>query len=223
MAASVRPSSLIATSSRQLAKLASARPTLDDVERLARGDATKRRGIGSRNVPHRLNASERTAYAIALRTGFALLDGSGHRRHKDAKGIPLLNVLRQRADSLARPLIWIERLRSGDLWHTCVDYSPVRSREVPTLQALHRRALHVVHAEAIDVAHIEAPWQLSILEPDRSGPHGQRALVAVADESVTSSPIWALPACAARFSFRKDDEMQRKECKRLAKALVHEF
>lgn len=35
------------------------RPTLDDVERLSRGQAAKKRGTGSRAVCHRLNESER--------------------------------------------------------------------------------------------------------------------------------------------------------------------
>ena len=35
------------------------RPTLDDVERISKGQAAKRRGTGSRAVPHRLNEMER--------------------------------------------------------------------------------------------------------------------------------------------------------------------
>lgn len=35
------------------------RPSLDDVERLSRGQAAKKRGTGSRGVCHRLNESER--------------------------------------------------------------------------------------------------------------------------------------------------------------------
>lgn len=37
----------------------SGRPSLDDVERLSRGQAAKKRGTGSRGVCHRLNESER--------------------------------------------------------------------------------------------------------------------------------------------------------------------
>lgn len=42
-----------------------ARPTLADVERLARGLAAARRGTGSRGVPHRLNAEEHRLYELA--------------------------------------------------------------------------------------------------------------------------------------------------------------
>lgn len=37
----------------------SGRPSLDDIERLSRGQAAKKRGTGSRGVCHRLNESER--------------------------------------------------------------------------------------------------------------------------------------------------------------------
>lgn len=40
-------------------KSGSGRPSLDDVERLSRGQAAKKRGTGSRGVCHRLNESER--------------------------------------------------------------------------------------------------------------------------------------------------------------------
>ena len=225
MATAIRPTTtLLATNhlARQFARVASIRPTLDDVERLARGDATKRRGVGSRQVPHRLNAEERSAYGIALKRGYALLDGTGHRRHKDARGTPLLNILRQRADSLARPLVWVERHRSGDLWHACVDYSPVRAPEMTTLQKLHRRTLNIVEAEAVSVANVETSWPLSELESDHStGAHGDGVVDNV--ESLNTRPIWALPACTARFGFLRDDEARRRECKRLAAALAREF
>ena len=44
---------------------ASSRPSLDDVERISKGDAAKARGTGSRRIPHRLNAEERQQYDIA--------------------------------------------------------------------------------------------------------------------------------------------------------------
>ena len=199
---------------RHFARTASIRPTLDDVERLARGDATKRRGVGSRRVPHRLNADERQSYELALRKGFALVDGTGHRRHKDAKGAPLLNILRQRADALAQPLIWVERHRSGEWWYTCVDYSPVRAVET-MLRELHERTLRVVDDEAIRFAHVESPWS--------SGPASYDADHRVVDEAITSSAIWAVPACVSRFSFLREDDVQRKECKRLAEVLSREL
>ena len=41
------------------------RPSLDDVDRLSRGEAAKRRGTGSRAVPHRLNEEEMRAFTVS--------------------------------------------------------------------------------------------------------------------------------------------------------------
>lgn len=41
------------------------RPSIDDVDRLSRGEAAKIRGTGSRDIPHRLNAEERPSYESA--------------------------------------------------------------------------------------------------------------------------------------------------------------
>ncbi len=41
------------------------RPSIDDVERLSRGEGAKRRGVGSREVPHRLNSDERVQFDLA--------------------------------------------------------------------------------------------------------------------------------------------------------------
>jgi hypothetical protein len=39
----------------------------DDVERLSRGQPSKKRGYGSRNIPHRLNDDERQEFDRAIR------------------------------------------------------------------------------------------------------------------------------------------------------------
>ena len=76
-----------------------ARPTLDDVDRLARGLRAKRRGTGSRAVAHRLNRDEMRVFERAKRDGFAAVRSARDRR---GTGSPLLNTLRQRADALAQ-------------------------------------------------------------------------------------------------------------------------
>ena len=45
------------------------RPSLDDVEKISYGQAAKKRGIGSRGVPHRLNAEERSEWDLAKKRG----------------------------------------------------------------------------------------------------------------------------------------------------------
>lgn len=47
------------------ARTCAARPDVGDVERLSRGEPAKRRGTGSREVPHRLNAAERASWETA--------------------------------------------------------------------------------------------------------------------------------------------------------------
>ncbi|CAN0161968.1 unnamed protein product, partial [Scytosiphon promiscuus] len=75
------------------------RPSLDDVERLSRGQAAKKRGTGSRGVCHRLNESERKAYDLAKKQGYVVLRGTGYR--KERKGSPLQNIFRQFCDAKA--------------------------------------------------------------------------------------------------------------------------
>lgn len=41
------------------------RPDMNDVDRLSKGGAAKRRGTGSFNIPHRLNSDERPVYEAA--------------------------------------------------------------------------------------------------------------------------------------------------------------
>ena len=40
---------------------------------------------------------------------------------------------------------------------------------------------------------------------------------------LTTRPIWALPACVARFGYVREDEAQRKACKRLATTLQYVY
>ena len=120
-------------------RVAAVRPTMRDVINLSRGEAATRRGLGSRRVPHRLNAEERKAYELAERKGFVAVIGSGMRRER--KGSPLLNILRQRADALAQPLVWVEKASRGQTQDfACIDYSPLRLPDADALSTLHSRA-----------------------------------------------------------------------------------
>ena len=76
-----------------------ARPTRDDVTRIAAGRPAKARGTGSRAVPHRLDAGERGAWEGAHRAGFLALHGSGSRRAR--KGSPAANAWRLACDARA--------------------------------------------------------------------------------------------------------------------------
>ena len=189
---------------------AAARPTLADVERLSRGEAATRRGIGSRQVPHRLNADERTAYALAVKRGFAVVTGRGMRRER--KGSPLLNTLRQRADALGLPMVWVERhdARAGvDDDAVCVDLSPVRCADVDELHEWSERCLVAARA----AGGVSALDQVS------------SRVVQNTEDELAAWPIWALQPCILRF-LGPGQDLERaagnpKACKQLAAALVN--
>jgi len=76
------------------------RPTVDDVIRISWGKPAKRKGTGSRGVPHRLNEDERRAFDTAVRKGF--LDSAGSGWRKERRDSPLLNTYRSFCDAKVR-------------------------------------------------------------------------------------------------------------------------
>ena len=104
------------------------RPTLDDVERISRGQAAKRRGTGSRAVPHRLNSLERSQWDIAKKKRYLVLRGTGWRRERGDS--PLANIYRQFCDSMCVPAVNIcQGLGVGEVLEDTVviDFSPLRA------------------------------------------------------------------------------------------------
>lgn len=85
----------------------SVRPSLDDVERISRGQAAKKRGTGSRAVPHRLNEMERKEWEVAKKRRYLALRGTGWRKERGDS--PLANIYRQLCDALAIPSISLQR------------------------------------------------------------------------------------------------------------------
>ena len=173
----------------------SARPQLDDVYRLTKGLAAKNRGAGSRNVPHRLNKQEHQIFDIARSKGFAVMRGNGYRRER--KGSPLLNSLRQRADALARPLVWVEQGTEHD--KCCIDFSPLRCDDplkLRPLLELARKAAREFEAQECETGELFDTLDTQLMQ---------------------SQPIWALPPLTARFSTSRENPKQSKQ---LAAALV---
>ena len=161
-----------------------ARPTLDDVDRLARGLRAKRRGTGSRAVAHRLNRDEMRVFERAKRDGFAAVRSARDRR---GTGSPLLNTLRQRADALAQPLVWAEFLPNGEsgTWACCVDFSPLRCAS----EGERKRWVRLCHDTVVEAGGTGIPPVGAVLE-----------MPSVAD--ITSLPIWQLPWDVAAFEPR---------------------
>ena len=97
----------------------------DDVDRLSRGQPSKRKGYGSRNVPHRLNEPELAELDRAANKGYLTVMGTGNRRPR--KGSPLLNSHRQWCDARAKPQIVLYKAVGGRaVDQVVVDLSPLR-------------------------------------------------------------------------------------------------
>ena len=97
----------------------------DDVDRLSRGQPSKRKGYGSRNVPHRLNEPELAELDRAAIKGYLTVTGTGNRRPR--KGSPLLNSHRQWCDARAKPQIVLYKAVGGSaVDQVVIDLSPLR-------------------------------------------------------------------------------------------------
>lgn len=113
----------IAMPSAPIAEMDCWRPTEDDVERISWGRPAKKKGTGSRGMPHRLNDEERKLFDFARKKGFVEISGSGWRRQRAGK--PLVNTFRSWCDAAAHPAIFIHK---GDaLDEVMVDLSPLRT------------------------------------------------------------------------------------------------
>lgn len=187
------------------------RPTLDDVTRISFGEKAKRRGVGSRATPHRLNEEERAEYDRAIARGYLTLQGRGYR--KERKGSPLLNIWRQRSDATGKAAIWLElgaaggprASPDGSPIDTCaIDFAPLRDGEA----AQRALAIAVRVAEPfVAPASAEADGEPAVtIVGDAAGP---------SDDVLRTQPIWNVPFHEARF-----DARSRTDAKSLAAELV---
>lgn len=104
------------------------RPSLDDVEKISFGQAAKKRGTGSRAVPHRLNADERVEWDYAKKKRFVVLRGSGWRKERGDS--PLANVYRLYCDAVAIPTISVRRGQGVDVEdEVLIDFSTLRQKD----------------------------------------------------------------------------------------------
>ncbi|GHP06692.1 hypothetical protein PPROV_000543700 [Pycnococcus provasolii] len=102
------------------------RPTVKDVRRISKGDAARKRGTGSRNVAHRLNADEAKDFDVARqRAGYVCTKGTGYRRERG--GAPLVNTWLLWCDAMAVPSICLHRGSGSESKDQVgVDTSPLR-------------------------------------------------------------------------------------------------
>lgn len=104
------------------------RPTIQDVENISWGKPAKKKGTGSRGVPHRLNhEEERKLFDQARNKGFLEVVGSGWRSQRgDA---PLLNTYRSLCDARGQVCIVLHKGSTGIDDELVVDLSPLRLPE----------------------------------------------------------------------------------------------
>jgi hypothetical protein len=171
------------------AKLDGPRPTLDDVERISRGDAAKRRGTGSRMVPHRLNQLERKEWDLSKKRRYMLLRGSGYRKERGAS--PLANIYRQLCDALNIMCITVSRgVGNPPLDEVVIDFSPLRTTDVAEVAriCLDTAATYSSFGGAVDNSNVDALGWTDM------------------DEMLKQDVIWRIPvfSVVATFASRAD-------------------
>ena len=115
-----------------MVKKSDVRPSLDDVERISKGQAAKKRGTGSRGVPHRLNEAERKEWDLAKKRRFLLLRGSGWRKERGDS--PLANIYRQFCDSQDILCVTVSRgIGNPPIDEVIIDFSPLRIKDVEVI------------------------------------------------------------------------------------------
>lgn len=100
------------------------RPDVNDVERISWGKPAKKKGTGSRGVPHRLNNDERTQFDLARGRGFLEVKGSAWRSQR--REAPLLNTYRSLCDARGQPSIILHKGNPGED-ALVLDLSPLRT------------------------------------------------------------------------------------------------
>jgi len=103
------------------------RPDVNDVERISWGKPAKKKGTGSRGVPHRLNLDERFLFDNARKKGFLETEGSGWRSQR--REAPLLNTYRSLCDARGQASIVLHKGSAGIDELVC-DISPLRNPEI---------------------------------------------------------------------------------------------
>ena len=131
------------------------RPSKDDVDRISWGKPSKKKGVGSRGTPHRLNEAERAEYDRAKARGYVEVAGSAWR--KERRDAPLLNTWRNWCDAVAAPAISVQK---GDVDLVVVDLSPLRRPDVlevaAAVRALPTQCVSITVGESEEIVEDEA-------------------------------------------------------------------
>ena len=179
------------------------RVSLDDVDRLSRGQPAKRKGYGSRSVPHRLSESERKAFDRAMQHGFVTIDGStGNRRER--KGSPLLNSHRQYCDAMEQPQIVVYKqnhrvtVEGSSVLEDCItiDASPLRLDAVSDTKTAVTELLQPWMDDVIGAASkfgLRQTDEKADSNADSEIESAESETILISSDAWAVEPIWKLP------------------------------
>ena len=161
------------------------RPSKDDVDRISWGKPSKKKGVGSRGTPHRLNEAERAEYERAKARGYVEVAGSAWR--KERRDAPLLNTWRNWCDAVAAPAISVQK---GDVDLVVVDLSPLRRADVLDVAA----AVRALPTQCVSITVGESE---EIVEEDEARPIHQLPRYELAWQAPTRAEAKALAKALA--------------------------
>ena len=178
------------------------RPDVQDVERISFGKPAKKKGTGSRGVPHRLNNDERFLFDLARSKGLLVVAGSAWRSQR--RDAPLLNTYRSLCDAKGQACIVLHKGNQG-VDSLVVDISPLRVPE--SFQNIAKTCVEQVGMTGTIVSGSEVT-----LQDDE-----QIEIINSTDDPWESRPIYQLPPFSIAW------ELERTEAKELGKILVDLF
>ena len=187
------------------------RPDVQDVERISFGKPAKRKGTGSRGVPHRLNSEERLLYDMARTKGILVVAGSAWRSER--RDAPLLNTYRSLCDAKGKVCIVLHKGNQG-MDVVVVDLSPLRMPESFSEMAT-KCVEHVTSSMDIPpTAQLPSMNQFSnVNDVDLDNVE----ILKPFEDPWESRPIYQLPPCTVSW------ELERSEAKILCKTLAQLF
>jgi len=180
------------------------------VERISWGKPAKKKGTGSRGVPHRLNEEERLLFDQARKRGFLEVTGSGWRSQRS--DAPLVNSYRSLCDARGQVCITLHKGNTG-LDELVVDFSPLRLPE--SFQQLEQDMIQFASLPTL----YKASDEHDDVDVDQSKVDNADTVEAKRgdEDPWDSRPIYQLPTYIVSW------EIQRSEGKALGKKLAKEF
>lgn len=202
------------------------RPDVRDVEKISWGMPAKKKGTGSRGIPHRLNQDERRSFDQARHQGFLQVHGSSYRSQR--RDAPLLNSYRSLMDARGRPMVVLHKINPNSAGGTIngdrlvVDLSPLRlPEEFQTVEReLRERVFGELELEMEMEGQIDTDNTYESREKDEGGEEmSDETIVDVGTtgDAWETRPLYQLPPYFLTW------EVSRQQGKQLGKILAEWF